>query len=240
MERGGTNAKMRRECLLQISDALRAEILATRAALGLRGRTELAIERVEYHETRLGATLSDAVLAVYLGLEWELETIGRLTAEAQKLGGLPSRYLAIAADRSAGTDAKEGEEETSTYWCIPRRASSHSGPVLRYSRARGIHGPHSFIGLLRSFRQREAHLSPNTIARSSMAHASIGTWGSRYAERFEPRLYGESQRTRRRIYHRQYGYGSVRRVIDGPRRALEIEFDESGIRRVLEEYIEPI
>lgn len=201
-----TNGQCDRQ--LKISDELRREIQSIRAALGLVGATELRIERLEYHEALLGATLSDAIVAVFLGLERDLEEIHRLTAEAKAKEALPSRYIAFADDEMEGG-----------YWCVPRSPSNPKGPVLKYSRALGLRGGLSMLSYLR--------------ARKLGAETPV-----RALPPFEARLFGESKRIRQRIFHQQFGYGEVRRVIDGPRRALEIEFEDSGIRRVLAKYVE--
>lgn len=208
------NGAARSERVLRISEALGREIQAIRSALGLVGATELSIERVEYHEALLGATLSDSILAIFVGLERDLEEIRALTEEARERESLPSRYLAI-----------DHGEARSGYWCVPRCPMNEKGPLLRYSRARGLECGLPLTLFLRSLYVEQA--SPLANAR-------------RASGRFEATLFGAPKRIRRRIFHHQFGYGEVRRVIDGPRRALEIDFDESGIRRVLEEYIESL
>ena len=208
------NGAAQSERVLRISEALGRELRAIRSELGLVGATELSIERVEYHEALLGATLSDSILAIFIGLERDLGEIRARTEEAREREALPSRYLAIDIDHA---------EARSGYWCVPRCPANEKGPLLRYSRARGLECGLPLTLFLRSLYTAEP--SPRSSARRSTGP-------------FEARLFGAPKRIRRRIFHRQFGYGEVRRVIDGPRRALEIDFDESGIRRVLEEYIE--
>lgn len=206
---GSTEENALSERTLRISDAVGRAIHSIRAERGLMGAASLSIEHIEYHEALLGATLSDAILAIFIGLEKDLAEIGMLTEAAREREALPSRYLAFAVD-----------DEEAGYWCVPRCLRNEKGPLLRYSRARGLRGGMPFTLFLRSLGSIDAALPRGAI--------------------FEATLYGAPKRIRRRIFHHRFGYGEVRRVIDGPRRALEIDFDESGIRRVLEEYIESL